>query len=98
MRYWVGVASRDHVLLGVAGGFCQVCHGKQAPLARMKQGDWILYYSPKTGMNSGEKVQAFTAVGQIVDDRVYQFHMTENLSRSGVMLCFRMRRIRVRLR
>ncbi len=63
MRYWVGVASRDHVLLGVAGGFCQVCHGKQAPLARMKQGDWILYYSPKTGMNSGEKVQAFTAVG-----------------------------------
>ena len=42
------------------------------PLARMKQGDWILYYSPKTDMNSGEKVQAFTAVGQIVDDRVYQ--------------------------
>ena len=78
MRYWVGVASRDHVLLGVAGGFCQVCHGKQAPLARMKQGDWILYYSPKTGMNSGEKVQAFTAVGQIVDDRVYQFRMAEN--------------------
>ena len=35
MRYWVGVASRDHVLLGVAGGFCQVCHGKQAPLARI---------------------------------------------------------------
>lgn len=78
MRYWVGVASREHVLLGVAGGFCQVCHGKQAPLARMKQGDWILYYSPKTGMNSGEKVQAFTAVGQIVDDRVYQFRMAEN--------------------
>ena len=78
MRYWVGVASRDHVLLGVAGGFCQVCHGKQAPLARMKRGDWILYYSPKTGMNSGEKVQAFTAVGQIVDDRVYQFRMAEN--------------------
>ncbi len=23
MSYWVGVASRDHVLLGVAGGFCQ---------------------------------------------------------------------------
>ena len=44
----------------------------------MKQGDWNLYYSPKTGMNSGEKVQAFTAVGQIVDDRVYQFRMAEN--------------------
>ena len=98
MRYWVGVASRDHVLLGVAGGFCQVCHGKQAPLARMKRGDWILYYSPKTGMNSGEKVQAFTAVGQIVDDRVYSSAWPKILSRSGVMLCFRMRRIRARLR
>ena len=98
MRYWVGVASRDHVLLGVAGGFCQVCHGKQAPLARMKQGDWILYYSPKTGMNSGEKVQAFTAVGQIVDDRVYQSAWPKILSRSGVTLCSRMRHIRARLR
>ena len=44
----------------------------------MKRGDWILYYSSKIGMNSGEKVQAFTAVGQIVDDRVYQFRMAEN--------------------
>ena len=27
-RYWIGVASRDHVARGVAGGFCQLGHGK----------------------------------------------------------------------
>jgi hypothetical protein len=26
--YWIGVALKDHVLKGVAGGFCQLCHGK----------------------------------------------------------------------
>ncbi|MGG1220830.1 EVE domain-containing protein, partial [Priestia endophytica] len=30
IRYWVGVASRDHVMKGVQGGFAQLCHGKEA--------------------------------------------------------------------
>ena len=47
MKYWIGTVSQEHVLRGVAGGFCQVCHGKAAPLNRMKRGDWLLYYSPK---------------------------------------------------
>ena len=37
-RFWVGVVSKEHVLRGVEGGFCQVCHGKKAPLNRMKGG------------------------------------------------------------
>ena len=32
-RYWIGVACREHVGRGVAGGFAQLCHGKAAPLA-----------------------------------------------------------------
>ena len=44
MKYWIGTVSQEHVLRGVAGGFCQVCHGKAAPLNRMKRGDWLLYY------------------------------------------------------
>lgn len=50
-RFWIGVVSKEHVLRGVEGGFCQVCHGKKAPLNRMKKGDYLLYYSPKYQMN-----------------------------------------------
>lgn len=78
MKYWVGTVSKEHVLRGKAGGFCQVCHGKSAPLNRMKKGDWLLYYSPKTRLEGGEKHQAFTAFGQIADDKAYPFRMSEN--------------------
>ena len=43
-RFWIGVASREHVRLGVAGGFSQLCHGKAHPLKRMAVGDWLIYY------------------------------------------------------
>jgi hypothetical protein len=45
-RYWIGVVSESHVKLGVEGGFAQLCHGKSAPLRRMREGDWLIYYSP----------------------------------------------------
>ena len=64
-RYWIGVASRDHVMKGVAGGFCQLGHGKAAPVKRLAPGDWIAYYSPRTALDEGEPVQAFTAIGRI---------------------------------
>ena len=65
-QYWIGVASRDHVKLGVAGGFCQLSHGKAAPLKRLEAGDRIVYYSPRERMSEGEPVQAFTAIGEIL--------------------------------
>jgi hypothetical protein len=34
-KYWIGVASRNHVRMGMAGGFCQLCHGKAAPMRRL---------------------------------------------------------------
>ena len=36
-KFWIGVVSKEHVLRGVEGGFCQVCHGKKRPLNRMKK-------------------------------------------------------------
>jgi len=75
MRYWIGVASRDHVMRGVAGGFCQLCHGKAAPLRRMAPGDWIAYSSPRTVFEGGAPLQAFTAFGRAVDDAVFQHDM-----------------------
>ena len=65
MRYWIGVASRDHVARGVAGGFCQLCHGKAQPLQRMSAGDWIIYYSPKEEFDGNTPCQRFTAIGEI---------------------------------
>ena len=56
-RYWVGVVSKNHVLRGVEGNFCQVCHGKGGPLNRIKKGDYLLYYSPKYDMNGQDKLQ-----------------------------------------
>jgi hypothetical protein len=74
-KYWVGVASKDHVLKGVEGQFCQLCHGKMSPLRRLRPGDRIVYYSPKERMRSGAPVQAFTAIGVIKDGEPYEFDM-----------------------
>jgi len=74
-RYWIGVASRDHVMKGVAGGFCQLGHGKAAPVKRLAPGDWIAYYSPRASLDAGEPVQAFTAIGRIEPGEPYQGDM-----------------------
>jgi EVE domain len=75
-RYWLGVVSRRHVERGVAGGFAQVCHGKRAPLERMRVGDWLVYYSPRTDMDCGTPLQAFTAIGRVTGATVYEHAMT----------------------
>lgn len=71
---WLGVVSRSHVWRGVEGGFAQVCHGKVQPLRKMKKGDIFVYYSPAVEMH-GEPLKAFTALGIIQDDEVFEFDM-----------------------
>jgi EVE domain len=73
--YWIGVASRDHVLRGVAGGFCQLGHGKTAPLKRLKPGDRIVYYSPRERLNEGAPLQAFTAIGEVAEGEITRLDM-----------------------
>ncbi len=77
-RYWVGVASRDHVRRGVAGAFAQLGHGKRPPLARMAPGDWIVYYSPRTRFPDGEPYQRFTAIGEVLTGEPYQVRMSDD--------------------
>jgi hypothetical protein len=75
-QHWMGVVSRAHVERGVAGGFAQLCHGKEQPLRRMRAGDWLVYYSPTVEFRPGAaRLQAFTALGQVLDDDVYPFDM-----------------------
>lgn len=76
MNFWIGVVSRSHVLRGLAGGFAQMNHGKQAPLKRMKAGDGLIYYSPREAYPDGKPLQAFTAMGRIRNGRVYPHDMS----------------------
>ena len=75
MKYWIIVASKDHVQRGLAGGFIQANHGKATPLKRMQAGDWVIFYSPKLEYDKPEKCQCFTAIVRVVEDDVYQQDM-----------------------
>jgi EVE domain-containing protein len=74
---WVAVASAEHVAIGRAGGFMQVGHGKGAPLKRLHAGDRIVYYSPVRVFGGKDACQAFTAIGAVRDERVYQGQMAD---------------------
>ncbi len=77
-KYWIIVASKDHAQRGTSEGVAQACHGKEAPLKRMKPGDWVIIYSSKEHFGSGEKYQKFTAIGRVKDEVVYQFEMSRD--------------------
>src|ERR1700722_18317727 len=77
-RYWIGVASKEHVQKGVEGGFAQVCHGKPGPLNCMEEGDWIIYYSPTLKFGGKEPCQSFTAIGKIIPGDPYTFPMSQD--------------------
>lgn len=74
-RNWIAVASAEHVQLGREAGFMQVCHGKAAPLRRVKPGDRVAYYSPTLEFGSKIKLQVFTAIGVVKNGEPYQFDM-----------------------
>lgn len=79
-RYWIAVASREHVQRGIHGGFAQVCHGKPGPLKQMSRGDWILYYSPVIHFGEPEICRAFTAIGIIKEGEPYPFAMSNDFT------------------
>jgi hypothetical protein len=43
-KFWIGVASKEHVENGVKLGICQFCHGKIGPAKRLQKGDFVIYY------------------------------------------------------
>lgn len=76
MKYWINTISRDHVMKGIAGGFTQAGHGKSTILKRLKKGDYLVFYSPRTSYAGGQPLQAFTAIRRVKDDELYQVEMT----------------------
>lgn len=72
MTAWLGVVSADHVRRGISLGIAQIGHGKSSGLAKMHRGDWLVYYSPRVSLEGTEPLRAFTALGQIPDDEIWQ--------------------------
>jgi hypothetical protein len=72
---WIAVASAEHVRIGRAQGFMQVCHGKAAPLRRLAPGDRVAYYSPTESFGGKDRPQAFTAIGVVAPGAPYQADM-----------------------
>jgi EVE domain len=72
---WIAVASAEHVRRGHREGFMQVCHGKAAPLRRVRPGSSVVYYSPTETFGGDDRLQAFTALGIVRDVEAYQVDM-----------------------
>jgi hypothetical protein len=53
----------------------QVCHGKEAPLRRIRPGDHVAYYSPTAEFRGRSGLKAFTAIGVVRDGAPYQVDM-----------------------
>jgi len=75
-KYWIAVASENHVMEGAAHGIVMAGHGKRSGIARMHKGDGFIYYSPKVTVEGKEPLRAFTAIGEIADDTIEQVEMT----------------------
>ena len=66
-RNWIAVACALHARRGCAtpgAGYMQVCHGKVAPLQRIRPGDRVAYYAPTVTMGE-EPVQGLFGVAQV---------------------------------
>ena len=71
-RGWLGVVSAEHVARGVDLGIAQSNHGKRWPLARMRSGDTLVYYSPTITLGVADNYRSFTAIGTFPDDDIWQ--------------------------
>jgi len=75
---WIAVASATHARRGCAepdAGYMQVCHGKVAPLRRVKPGDRVAYYSPNITMGGSDRLQSFVSIGLVRPGEPYAFDM-----------------------
>lgn len=78
LKFWMIVASKDHVKTGIAEGIAQACHGKAGPLKRMQPYDYVIFYSGKQTFGKKEKCQEFTAIGRVKEGDIYQHQLSED--------------------
>jgi len=64
MRYWINTVSRDDVQSGPSA--------VEPRLKRASKGDVVVFYSPRTGIRSGEPVQRFTGIAEVTAESPHQ--------------------------
>jgi hypothetical protein len=72
-KNWIAVASAAHARCGREGGYMQVCHGKLAPIRRVRPGDRVAYYSPTVTMGGKDTCQRFVSIGLVLPGEPYPF-------------------------
>ncbi|KAI9140294.1 hypothetical protein BKA69DRAFT_1039466 [Paraphysoderma sedebokerense] len=74
-RYFIGIATQDHVRLGVSTNTAQLGHGRPNELSKLSINDYLIYYSPRQSLNpKSQKIQSFTAVGKVMSE-MYQVNV-----------------------
>lgn len=69
---WVAVAAAEHVAVGAREGVFLCSHGDGRAAARPRRGDRFAYYAPRErAAPEAPPVQAFVALGEILDDAPY---------------------------
>ena len=78
-KNWIAVACATHARRVCAPsdgpGYMQVCHGKAAPLKRIRPGDRVAYYAPTVTMGGKDKLQCFVSLGLVLPGDPYEFDM-----------------------
>ena len=64
MRYWISTVSRDDVQSGPSA--------VEPRVKRASKGDVIVFYSPRTGARSGDPVQRFTGIVEVIAESPHQ--------------------------
>ena len=77
-RFWIDTVTLDHVEIAARGGFTQADHGANTRLRRLRAGDGMVFYSPRTSLHGGAPVQQFTAFGTITGIEPYQVTVSDD--------------------
>lgn len=77
-RYWVVVASQDHVAKGRELGIVQANHGKISAMKKLSPDDMIIFYSPRVSFSGKESLKKFTAIARVKNRPLYQSDMGTN--------------------
>ena len=72
------MACAEHARRGrdeMSPGFMQVCHGKRAPLHRVRPGDRVAYYAPTVQVGGPARCQCLVSIGVVLPGEPYAFDM-----------------------
>jgi EVE domain-containing protein len=73
-NYWIGVVPKADAEAMIGGRYAELNRGRAGPLERMREGDGLALYSPRSGDADDARVQAFTAIGRVADGPIVQTH------------------------